>query len=108
MNLLDYMKLLGINLSTDDVEFVDGRSSVYSMTETAVPYVSTVPDADGAEIEGLVMLAGMSGTGAKAAMVYGLMAANIVLNQEAEEPRLNSLMDRLGRARLKEDLRKNQ
>lgn len=102
-NLLDYTELLGLNLAPADIDYVDGRSSVYSMTESAVPYVSEVPDASGAEIEGLVMIAGMSGAGAEAAMVYGLLAANLVLDRE-DEPRLKRLHDKFGKARLSQDL----
>ncbi len=103
-NIFDYTKLLGMDVAATDFEYVDGRSSVYSMTKNAVPYVSQVPDESGAAIDGLVMLAGMSGVGAKDAMVYGLMAANLVLDRQDEEMRFNSLMARYGAERLKEDL----
>ena len=103
-NLLEYTELLGLNLAPEDIAYVDGRSSVYSMTGNSVPYVSEVPDASGAEIKGLVMLAGMSGKGAEAAMVYGLLAANLVLDRTDEEARLNRLLDKFGLDRLRKDL----
>ncbi|MEM8487790.1 MAG: FAD-dependent oxidoreductase [Bacteroidota bacterium] len=102
-NLLDYTRLLGMSLTADDIEYVDGRSSVYSMTKTAVPYVSKVPDTNGDEIDGLVMLAGMSGTGARAAMVYGLIAANLVLGRQDEEVCFNYLMEKFRFDRLPND-----
>lgn len=103
-NLLGYTELLGMELEAEDIAYVDGRSSVYSMTENGVPYVSTVPDANGVAIDGLVMLAGMSGKGAEAAMVYGLLAANLVLDRQDEEARLNRLLDKFGLDRLRQDL----
>lgn len=82
---IDYLRILGLSVTEDDLEVVGGRSSVYTLTEDEVPYITHLTDDDGQQIEGLIMLAGMSGTGARSAMAYGRIAADMVLGTD-EDP----------------------
>ncbi len=99
-----YLEKLGIGVSVDELEYLNGRSSVYSMTDTAVPYVTQIPDASGKQLENLVMLAGMSGMGAEGAMAYGRVAATLLMGEAPDEPALGDLIPWLGYERLQQDL----
>ncbi len=102
-----YIQKLGVDVPFEELEYVDGNSSVYSMTSSGVPYVTHIPDESGGQIDGLVMLAGMSGVGAEGAMAYGLIASNLLMEREADETELRELVPWLGFERLKKDLAGN-
>ena len=76
-NTSDYFKLLNLPIGKDNIEYINGYSCVYSLTETEVPFVTPVMNKDHSPNERCIVLGGMSGVGAKGAMTYGLIAANI-------------------------------
>lgn len=80
---LGYFQLLGLPISEDDMIFDHGYSCVYSLTDNEVPLVTPVLG-EGSELDkSLIVLGGMSGVGAKGAMTYGLLASDILKNQES-------------------------
>ena len=86
-NTADYFALLNVPVTVNDIEFIDGYSCVYSLTETEVPFVTPIIGSDEKPNYNAIVLGGMSGVGAKGAMTYGLMAANYFENaMETNQP----------------------
>ena len=80
---LGYFQLLGLPISEEDIIFDHGYSCVYSLTDNEVPLVTPVLG-EGSQLDkSLIVLGGMSGVGAKGAMTYGLLASDILKNQES-------------------------
>ena len=103
-NTLGYMSLIDVPLDADDFELTDGYSCVYSLTSNEVPYVSEVPDTEGRPIEGLVVLGGLSGVGAKGSLTYGLLASELLLGTTDPDLKMQALRDQMGFERLLADL----
>ena len=80
-NTLSYLNLLNLNIREDDLEFSHGYSCVYSLTETEVPIVSPAQSQSGKYNSDFVIIAGMSGVGAKGSLMYGKIASDIITNQ---------------------------
>jgi len=92
---IDYFKLLNLPIEANQIEVVDEYSCVYSLTKTEVPYVTPILGD-----ENFVVMAGMSGVGAKGAMAYGLIAANLLTNKEQEDYFFKTAVAKLGHGRL--------
>jgi len=105
-SMLRYFTLLKLPISKDDMEIVDGYSCVYSLSKTEVPYVSPLPNEDAKPNLDFIVLAGMSGVGAKGAMSYGFIAANLMMNTApSDDPKYQEVVDALGFKRLIEELK---
>ncbi len=104
-NTSDYLKLLNLPISKDEVEYIKGYSCVYSLTETEVPYVAPILNEGNSPNERFIVLGGMSGVGAKGAMTYGLIAADILNNRSNNDSLYNLVKMELGFDRLKAILR---
>ena len=63
-----------------------------------------LPDGHGSARSNAVMLGGMSGVGAKGALAYGLMAANMLRHIEDDDPMLAEIATAMGFERLRADL----
>ena len=97
-HVLNYMKTLRLPL--DKAVFVKGYSCVYSLTESEIPYVTTIDSLDNS----LVVIGGMSGVGAKGAMTYGLVGANLLTGKSETSTMYKNLIRELGFPRLQKDL----
>ncbi|MEM9408966.1 MAG: hypothetical protein AAGA81_23240, partial [Acidobacteriota bacterium] len=86
------------------VPLVDGYSCVYSLTSDEVPYVTPWIGKDGAEDPSLVIVAGLSGVGAKGAMAYGVLAADLVLGRTESDESYVKARETLGVEHLRRDL----
>ncbi len=73
----EYLRMLRIPIRLEDLQQVDGYSCVYSLTASEVPLVSNLIAKDRTADPNFVVLGGMSGVGAKGAMSYGLIAADL-------------------------------
>jgi len=80
-NTLNYFKLLNLPLTSDELEFAEGYSCVYSISKTEVPYVCPIIEDSDQPNRNFIVLAGFSGGGAKGSMAYGVIAANIMLEK---------------------------
>ena len=100
----DYFKLLNLPIQKEDIEYIKGYSCVYSLTETEVPFVTPILNEDDSPNERFVVLGGMSGVGAKGAMTYGLIAADILHEKNRVDSLYNVVKTELGFERLKNRL----
>ncbi len=82
---MDYLKMNNLSIKKEEIEYVEGRSCVYSLTDTSIPLVCHFPLTEETSDAGLVVLGGMSGIGAKGAMCYGFIAANLLMNEDIQE-----------------------
>jgi len=81
----NYLKINNLPIKKENIEYVEGRSCVYSLTATSVPLVSHFPIKElQSDIQSIV-IGGMSGIGAKGAMCYGWIAANLLMNKKNKE-----------------------
>ena len=94
-----------MTIEADDLVYDSGYSCVYSLTSTEVPYITYIPDKTGQKIENLVMMAGLSGVGAKGALAYGELASALILNQEPIGSAMKNVMKEMGFSRLQEEMR---
>lgn len=78
-NVLNYFKFLNIPLQPHELIYQQGYSCVYSLTESEVPLLDFLPLANERQDPNFVIMAGMSGVGAKGSLTYGKMAANLLL-----------------------------
>ncbi len=81
-SLRRHLSLLGFAAGEEPIRFVRGSSCVYSLTRDEVPYVTPVVGPGGGPDASLVVVAGLSGVGAKGALAYGALAADLVLGRE--------------------------
>jgi len=92
----NYLKMNDLPIKREGIEYVEGRSCVYSLTETSIPIVSHFPIKEHQPDTQSVVIGGMSGIGAKGAMCYGYIAANLLMNKEKKEPMYQKTKKALG------------
>jgi glycine/D-amino acid oxidase-like deaminating enzyme len=76
---LEYLAMIGITLSPEDLYFTNSYACVYSMTHSEVPFVT--PVSNDQNMPSGVVIAGLSGVGAKGALAYGLLAADYLVGE---------------------------
>ncbi|MFC4721755.1 FAD-dependent oxidoreductase [Geojedonia litorea] len=103
-NTIDYLNKLNLPIEFEDLEYERGYSCVYSLTQTEIPYVSNAVKNDIEIDSSLIIVGGMSGTGAKGSLAYGLFAADLVLGNENKAFMYQKAKTALGSKRLIEDL----
>ena len=81
-HLTGYLQQIHLPVTAEDLVQTDGRSCVYSLTRTEMPYVTHLMNTDKRQDPNLVLIGGMSGIGAKGTLSYGLIAANLLLGKE--------------------------
>lgn len=103
-NTIDYLNKLDLPIEFEDLEYERGYSCVYSLTQTEIPYVSSALKNDIEIDSSLVIVGGMSGTGAKGSLAYGLFAADLVLGNENKAFMYQKAKAALGSQRLMKDV----
>jgi len=106
--LLKYFQLIDVPLDSADMVHHSGYSCVYSLTPSEVPYVTHLLDETDQPDPNLVVLAGMSGVGAKGAMKYGKLAADLLLDRLAQDTMTMKCYNALGFERLRHDVQAMQ
>lgn len=99
-SIISYFRILRLPITSEDLELVDGYSCVYSLTKTEVPYVTALPNKNLKPDLNFIVLGGMSGVGAKGAMTYGLIGANLMTNKTESEEGYREVVNALGFSRL--------
>jgi glycine/D-amino acid oxidase-like deaminating enzyme len=103
-NTADYLTKLDLPITVSDLEFARGYSCVYSLTESETPYVSHAIK-NGTDIDSsFVLVGGMSGVGAKGSLAYGLIAADLVLDNKNDSFMYQKTKSALGSERLMMDI----
>ncbi|MGB5358058.1 MAG: FAD-dependent oxidoreductase, partial [Eudoraea sp.] len=103
-NTADYLAKLDLPLEFEDLEYERGYSCVYSLTQSEIPYVSNALKNDIEIDSSLVIVGGMSGTGAKGSLAYGLMAADLILDNKNNSFMYQKAKSALGSHRLMKDI----
>jgi len=103
-NTADYLNRLNITVALSDLEYATGYSCVYSLTESETPIVSHAIDKIKEVDSSFVLIGGMSGIGAKGALAYGLIAADLVSGNENKSLMYQKAKSALGSKRLIEDI----
>lgn len=78
-----YLNAIGFNVRKTDLDYEQGYACVYTLTLSEVPIVS--PLSDSGDLNNVVVIAGLSGVGAKGALAYGKIAADYILGNVNEE-----------------------
>ena len=103
-NTADYLAKLDLPIKFSDLEFTNGYSCVYSLTESEIPYVSHALK-NGTDIDSsFLLIGGMSGTGAKGSLAYGLIAADNILGNNNDSFMYQKAKSALGSKRLMMDI----
>ena len=103
-NTADYLAKLDLPIKFSDLEFARGYSCVYSLTESETPYVSHALK-NGTDIDSsFVLVGGMSGIGAKGSLAYGLIAADLILDNINDSFMYQKAKSALGSERLMMDI----
>ena len=103
--VLHHLALLDIGIKREHLLLDDGYSCVYSLTESEVPYVTHAPGEDGRPDPNLVVVGGMSGVGAKGALGYGVIAADLLLDRTEADPVYLAAREAFGFERMQKDTR---
>ena len=103
-SVLKHLSLLGVGLTAKNLPLVSGYSCVYSLTASEVPYVTHAPKPDGSPDANLVVVAGLSGVGAKGSMAYGIMAADSLLGRSESDAVYLAARDAFGFDRMQRDV----
>lgn len=99
-----HLSLLDLEIGDEDLSYVHGYSCVYSLTENEFPYVTRVRNDLGEPNPNLVVVAGLSGVGAKGALAYGLIASDLMLGEDEPDPMYQKAKAAFGYDRLVSDL----
>lgn len=104
-----YFTLLKLPIQLEDLLLVDAYSCVYSLSKSEVPYVTAIVDKNEKVDHNFIVLGGMSGVGAKGAMSYGLIAANLMTQRSGlDDPKYAAAVEALGTERLIKELQMMQ
>ena len=104
-HLLKYLALLGFPCSSTDLDYYKGYSCVYSLSASEIPYVTRLPRDQGSTDPNVVVIAGLSGVGAKGALAYGLHAADLLLGKDNSDVAYQKAKKGLGEERLLFDIK---
>lgn len=98
--LVEYLKVLNLPIEAMLIKLVNQYSCIYSLTDNEVPYVTQIYDENLHKEKNFVVIAGLSGVGAKGAMAYGLIAANLLLGQRDADTLSQDVIAQLGYDRM--------
>lgn len=101
---LGYLTMLNLPVQEKDLQFIDGYSCVYSVTQSEIPYVANIISEDGEIDPDFVLVGGMSGIGAKGSLTYGLIASNLLLQQTGSSAMYQKTVQALGTGRLSREV----
>jgi len=103
---LKYLRMLEIPVRKKDLVLVNKYYCVYSVARTKIPYVTHVITKDKSIDKNMVVVGGMSGTGAKGCLTYGLLAADLLVNTGEKDDIYKKTKKALGVDRLQKEIQK--
>ncbi len=83
---LNYLDGIGFSINADQLNYVNGYACVYTLTQSEVPIVGPAITENGEFLNDVVVVAGLSGIGAKGTMAYGRHAADYILGNDVHDP----------------------
>lgn len=99
-----YLRMLELPIRKKDIQLHRGSACVYTCSKTTIPYVTNILTKDGTVDQDIVVITGMSGTGAKGCLTYGLLAADLLLNTGESSAIYQKTKKKLGVTRLQKEL----
>ena len=97
---MGYLNFLNLPVKVNHIEVINEYSCVYSLTKSEVPFVTPILNENNSKDSNFIVMAGMSGVGAKGAMTYGLIAANLLTGKKQEDSFYETAVAKLGYERL--------
>lgn len=91
-----YLEMLEIYMDKKDIKYTQGYNCVYSVSKTKIPFVTNLLTKNNSIDKNMIMVGGMSGVGAKGALAYGLLAANLLLGIEESSKIYQKVKKELG------------
>lgn len=102
--LASYLERLNIPIKKDQLDCVNTYSCVYSLTHNEVPFVTRLVDLDHEIDPNCVIIAGLSGIGAKGTLCYGKIAADLINETSEDDPMYLLTRNLMGDERLRFNL----
>ena len=103
---MEYFQMMNIPIQADDLIHYHDFSCVYSLTESEVPIVDHIRTSDSQADSNFILMGGFSGVGAKGSLAYGVLASDLLLNNDNLEAMYQKTKKAL--VYLKEDGRKTR
>jgi glycine/D-amino acid oxidase-like deaminating enzyme len=97
---IEYLNRINIPALAKDLVYVKGYSCVYSLSDNETPIVSYIMDKNNKPNPNAVVIAAMSGIGAKGAMTYGRIGADLILQRDEKDAMYAKTKSALGGDRL--------
>lgn len=99
-----YLRMFEIPIRKKEIELVKNCYCVYSVSKTKIPYVTPIVTKKRLIDSNMVVIGGMSGTGAKGCMTYGLLAADLLLGIDNSGKMYQKAKREMGVDRLRKEL----
>jgi len=100
-----YFKMLNISIDLNDIELIENKACVYTISTNEKPFVTQLISTNNHIDENAVVIAGLSGLGAKGSLGYGYVATQLLLKNIDKDPMFLKTMDELSTSRLLEELK---
>ncbi|MGB0931801.1 MAG: FAD-dependent oxidoreductase, partial [Chitinophagales bacterium] len=104
---VDYLRMFEIPIRKKDIECMKSSYCVYSVSKTKIPYVTPILTKNRDIDPNMVVIGGMSGTGAKGCLTYGLLAADLLLGIHNSDKMYQRTKKAMGIDRLRKEVRKS-
>ena len=100
----NYLRMLEIPIKKKELVLSKAYYCVYTMSRTKMPYVTPILTKERIVDDGIVVIGGMSGTGAKGCLAYGQLAADLLLNRSESTAIYKKTKKELGVDRLRKEV----
>ncbi len=104
-HLLSYLTKLGFSFAQEDWDCMCTYSCIYTLSNNEVPYVTNVLHQDQSIDPNAVVIAGLSGIGAKGSLAYGKFAADLLTGTNDPAYMYQKCKSAMGTERLLRDLK---
>lgn len=105
-HLLSYLTKLGLAFAKEDWDCLDTYSCIYTLSNNEVPYVTNLLHQNRSIDPNVVVIAGLSGIGAKGSLAYGKFAADLLTGKDDPAYMYQKCKSAMGTERLLSDLKK--
>jgi len=99
-----YFKMLNISINLNDIELIKNKACVYTMSTNEKPFVTQLISENRNIDKNAIVIAGLSGLGAKGSLGYGFLATQSLLQKTNDDPMFLKTINELGIDRLLKEL----